>query len=383
MIAVAVFVGACTPSIDVPPAPDLEPVLQAYARPTATVTSDIMEEVADLIAKAAEEIEDSKIVEELLEVITDVQQELESATAMTCQGGAMDGKTCKRDEDCQDGTCNGPTVLVVGGICNGGSNAGRECAADSQCPDGTCAGGVTLPNPTGAIQINYICPGWDEGQFDPDYLKTCKGGANDRSACTDDADCPDGTCIEARPDPANGAIDLFMTLDSGGIGRVVWGTANDCLYLLPKEGDDCEAMGCSQGSYDGSVAVDLGPDWVSEAISQLPITFVLEGNIRVDDDNYSINQSFRVDVGVESFLGILVDISDPALSQPPLSQTFNYIFAGEAQAIRDASGTFGCDLGRSFCFNLVCDAGTNAGSVCATNADCPEGECVEDPLFFW
>ena len=67
--------GSCN-SLDVPPAPNLQPVLEAYANPTAVVGSVIMSEVADEIAQAAEEIEDSKIFEEILEVIIDIQEEL-------------------------------------------------------------------------------------------------------------------------------------------------------------------------------------------------------------------------------------------------------------------------------------------------------------------
>jgi hypothetical protein len=362
----------------VPPAPDLQPVLQAYANPTAVVTNEIMATVADEIATTAEEIEDSKIVEELLEVITDVQQELENATARTCQGGSANGRTCSMDDDCPGGSCSGSTVLVIGGICSGGSNDGGDCAADSDCPDGTCAGGVTLPNPSGAFRINYVCPGWDEGQFEPDYLKSCRGGANDGSACADDADCPEGDCVEARPDSANGAINLFMTLDSAGVGRVVWGTANNCQYLLPTEGDDCEAAGCSQGSYDGGVALDLGPDWVNEADFRLPVTFVLEGNLGLDGEDFRINQSFRVDVGVESFLEILVDIGDPALTE-----TFNYIFAADLEGVRDATGFFGCSLEERRCFEQTCEGGANDGNVCTDDADCPEGTCERRELFSW
>jgi hypothetical protein len=340
-----------------------------------------MAAVADEIAKAYSEIQDSEIIDELLEVITYVQQELESATARACSGGSSDGKACTDDTQCPEGSCGNP-VLVLGGVCTGGTNDGGPCAIDEDCPDGgMCSGGVTLPSPNGAIQINYICPGWDERQFDPDYLKTCDVGSNAGSACTNDADCPDGTCVEAKPDSTNGTIDLFMTLDSGGIGRVVWGTANSCQYLLPNGGDTCEAAGCIQGSYDGGVALDLGPDWVSAAISLLPVTVVLEGNIGLDGDDFRINQSFRVIVGVESVLEsveILVDIGDPALSE-----TFNYIFAGEVQAIRDASGTFGCSLEESRCFNLICNGGDNAGNACITDANCPEGTCDNVTLFSW
>jgi hypothetical protein len=43
---------------------------------------------------------------------------------------------------------------------------------------------------------------------------------------------------------------------------------------------------------------------------------------------------------------ILVDIGDPALSE-----TFNYVFAADAQAIRDVTGVFGCSLEESRCFD--------------------------------
>ena len=213
-VAVAVFLASCAPSIDVPPAPDLQPVLQAYESPTVVVSSEIMAAVADEIAEAAEAIEDSEIFEEILNVIIDVQQELENATTTTCKGGANNGNACTDDADCPGGSCG--SDLVLGGVCSGGSNDGGACADNADCPgDGTCAGGVTLPSPTGVIQVNYICPGWDESQFD------------------------EGD--DAEPDSANGAIELFATLDGGGLGRDVWGTATQCLYLVAKEGDDCEA----------------------------------------------------------------------------------------------------------------------------------------------
>jgi len=344
----AVFLGSCAPSF--PTAPDLQPVLQAYENPTATVDGAIMSEVADEIEEAAREIDDSEIFEQILDLIIDVQQELETSTAQICKGGELDGQQCPPDEVCPGGTCG--SDLVLGATCNGGTNDGGECAADGDCPGGTCGGGVIVPSPTGAFRVNYICPGWDERQFDE---------GND-----------------AEPDSANGALDLFMTLDSGGIGRVVWGTAAQCLYLVPNEGDDCEAAGCSEASYDGGIALDLGPNWVSEDISELPVTFVVEGNIGFDGGGFRINQSFRVILAVESGLVILVDIGDPALSE-----TFNYIFAADAQAIRDADGLLGCSLEDSQCFELVCNAGANAGNACTTDADCPEGTCVQRELFSW
>ena len=338
-----------TAGIDVPPAPDLEPLLQAYANPTAVVGSQIMSEVADEIAKAAEEIQNSEIFDEILQVIIDVQQELDAATVKTCDGGAMNGSDCSADADCPDGTCVSTGDIVVGGICDGGANEGDDCTDDTDCPGDPDAG---IDPGTCAVRINYICPGWDERQFDEGY--------------------------DAQPDSSNGAIDLFMTVESGGIGRVVWGTADQCLYLVPNEGDDCEAARCSEASYDGGVALDLGPDWVSEDISELPVTFLMEGDIRFDGGAYRIHQSFRVTLAVESRLTILVDIGYPALTE-----TFNYIFAADAQAIRDATGLFGCSLEESRCFEQTCEGGANDGNVCIANADCPEGTCERREAFSW
>ena len=329
-IAFAGLLGSCD-SKDLPTPPDLQPVLDAYENPTAVVNGEIMGEVADEIAEAAEEIEDSEIFEEILDLIIEVQEELEASSTMTCSGGANDGDACTDDTACPDGTC--VTDLVLNAACSGGDNDGDACDVgdETACPNGTCGGGVTLPSPTGAVRINFICPGWDESQFDEGNV--------------------------AEPDSANGTIDLFMTVDSGGIGRVVWGTADRCLYLVPPpEGSNCEAAGCSEASYDGGVALDLGdPEPLGQDIAELLVTFVLEGSIGLDlvdgEDPFRIDQSFRVKLADESGLEILEDISDPALSQPPLSQTFNYFFAGAEQGIRDANGEFRCSLEESRCFD--------------------------------
>ncbi|MBT8467727.1 MAG: hypothetical protein KJN97_03165 [Deltaproteobacteria bacterium] len=358
-IAFVGVLGSCNAS-DLPPTPDLQPVLDAYANPSAEVTSEIMGAVADGIAKLAEELEDSQIFEEILNVIIDVQMELQNATPRTCNGGANNGNACADGADCPGGTCDSTGDLVFGGACSGGTNDGGDCANDADCPDdgpdnvGTCNGGVTVPSPTGAIQVNYVCPGWDQEQFDDGY---------------DDS-----------PDAANGSIDLFMTLDSAGLGRVVWGTATQCRYLVPNEGENCEASGCSEASYDGAVSLDLGPNWVDANIEQIPVTFVVEGTIGFDRDPFRINQSFRVILAVESGLEILIDIGDPALTE-----TFNYffIFEGLGQGIRDATGVFGCSLQESECFNRACEGGANDGIACTIEAECPEGTCVRSILFSW
>ena len=353
VLALAAPLSSCAPSFDTPP--DLQPLLQAYAQPTAVVTSEIMAKVADEIAKAAEEIQNSEIFEEILQVIIDVQQELDAASVKTCEDGANKGNDCVDDTDCPGSTCVSTGDVVLGQICDGGTNDGGDCTADTDCPGGECGGGVVVPTPNGQIQVNYICPGWDESQFDPGD--------------------------EAEPDPANGTIKLTMTLGSGGIGRVVWGTADNCLYLVPIEGGNCEAGGCDEASYDGGVALDLGdPVSPDEDITKLIVTFLMEGDIGFDGGTYRINQSFRVVLALESALEILVDVGEPALAE-----TFNYFFffEGLGQGIRDATGVFGCSLENRECFELFCEGGANDGSACTDNADCPEGTCESRELFSW
>jgi hypothetical protein len=312
-LTLAAPLSSCAPSFD--PPPDLQPLLQAYANPTVVVGSQIMSKWADEIAEAAEEIQNSEIFAEILQVIIDVQQELEAASVKTCEGGAMNGSDCSVDAECPGGTCVSTGDVILDQICDGGTNDGGDCTADTDCPGGTCGGGVVVPTPTGQIQVNYICPGWDEGQFDPEY--------------------------EAEPDPANGTINLTMTLDSGGIGRVVWGAADNCLYLVPTGGENFQA------SYDGGVALDLGdPVSPGEDITKLIVTFLMEGEIGFDGGTYGINQSFRVTLENTAALVILVDLADPALSE-----TFNYIFGESSQGIRDATGLFQCSLEESRCWD--------------------------------
>ena len=296
VLALAAHLGSCA-RLDVPPAPDLQPVLQAYEHPTVNVGSEIMAAVADEIEEAAKEIQDSKIFAEILAVIERVQQDLEMNT----------------DE-------NGN--LVLGGSCDGGANDGNSCTDDADCPEGTCTGAVTFPSPNGAIRIDYICPGWDERQFDAGY--------------------------DAEPDPANGSIDLWMELDSGGIGRVVWGTAAKCLYLvLPSEQEICGASGCSEASFDGGVALDLGEDVPPDQnIDQLLVTFVIEGTIGFDGTEVRINQSFRVRLADTVGLEILVDVGEA-----PLTETFSYFFEGTGQGVRDETGIIGCSLEERRCFD--------------------------------
>lgn len=109
-------------SLDVPPPPDMESVLAAYANPTATVRADIMAESADHIDTVHDRIEDANIFELILAVVIKVQKALNDATN-------------------EDGTLN--------------------------------VEGFSIQAPSGVIAVEHICGGWDpeglrDGEESPD-----------------------------------------------------------------------------------------------------------------------------------------------------------------------------------------------------------------------
>ena len=250
-------------SLDLPPAPDVQPILDAFAKPTATVTGPIMEAGADEIAQGHDDIEDSDFYNEILNVIIDVQAEIDAAT----------------DE-------------------NGNLDIG---------------GGVTFPTPNGGVTVNFICQGWD-------------------------------VPIPTVPDPANGTMKLTMRLASGTIAPLIWGTIDDCRF--PVEIGPLR----SEDSYDGKIAVHLGT-FVSSShnLYELPITFISDGTVGIDGHEVRIKQSFRVTFKVDDEgnvvlerLAILVELDE--------TQSFVYFFQGDlTQGIRDASGTFACNLEERQC----------------------------------
>ena len=261
-LAVVGLLSSCN-SLDLPPAPDVQSTLDAFEKPTATVTGPIMEAVADEIAQVRDDIEDSDFYDEILKVIVDVQAEIDAAT----------------DEDGN---------LDIGG-------------------------GVTFPTPNGGVTIEFICEGWDD---------------------------PSPTV----PDPANGAMHLTMRLAGGTIAPLIWGKIDDCRF--PVEIGPLR----SEDSYDGKIAVHLGT-FVSSSqnLYELPITFISDGTIGIDGHEVRIKQSFRVtfklddegNAGLDG-LAILVELDE--------TQSFVYFFQGDlTQGIRDASGTFACNLEERRC----------------------------------
>lgn len=237
-----------------------------------------MSEWADDIEDVFEALDSTEVFEEILEVIISVQEELDEATVRFCSGGAMDGDQCTVDADCPGGACDESALIVEG---------------------------VQLPAPNGAVTINHTCTGWGDSE---------------------------------SADPANGTIDLTMTLVAGRLGPVVWGTAEDCQYLTVVGDQEVKS------SFDGDVAVHFG-DFVpvGEPIRKLLVTFLLTGDIGFDDESFRINQSFRVTE--DGRLDILVQIGE--------QEAFIFFFGGEsfAQGVNDATGIFGCSLRDRECTN--------------------------------
>ena len=110
--------ASCAPTLDIPNAPELDDVVVAYDDPSAEISSAVMGAVADELLELREQLEQSRVFDQLLDVIVSVQVEL--------------------DEN-SDESGN----LVVPGL-------------------------GAFPEPNAVIEINHNCPGWDPEVGDGD-----------------------------------------------------------------------------------------------------------------------------------------------------------------------------------------------------------------------
>ena len=111
----ALLLSACAPELNLEPAPELEPQLSAFVNPTAVVIPEIMDSVDEGLASTREDLEQSTIFEEVLNLIVDVQEELYN------DKGELD------------------------------------------------LGGTTFASPSGGVTVDYICDGWgDPPPVEPD-----------------------------------------------------------------------------------------------------------------------------------------------------------------------------------------------------------------------
>lgn len=257
----AALAASCAPSLDLPPPPDIEPVIESLNNPSADVVADTMAEVADDVETAFRAIEDSEFYLELLDVIVETQEELDEAI----------------DE-------NGDLEV----------------------------GGVVFPTPNGAVDINFVCEGWDVTQ--------------------------------TSPEPENGNLELNMTLAQGSIGPLVWGGAEACKFLTEFDSATLEV------SFDGRIGVYFGEVLSpSQNIYELPITFIIVGTLTTEGVAVPVDQAFEVTFAFD-------EDGNPSLSRLELlvilddGLTFVYFFETDvAQGLIDATGTYDCSLEERRC----------------------------------
>ncbi len=127
-----------------------------------------------------------------------------------CVGGSNAGLSCTDHAQCPGGACEG--------VCVGGTNDGSPCFTDAECPGGTPT------NPAKCGQAGFGVPIlrgiWDSFPLlmsgaaglsispGPEPAVTCTGGSNAGNPCTDDADCPGGSCV---------CTDLASPANPGGV----------------------------------------------------------------------------------------------------------------------------------------------------------------------
>ena len=245
-----VATASCGEELDVPPAPDFSGVLEAYASPSAEVSTAIMAEVGDELLETRELLEESEVFEEILDVIADVQLELDEST---------------------DDEGN----LVIPGL-------------------------GAFPKPNAVLELAHDCEGWT-------------------------------TTTEQDPE-SGGSLSLTMVLNLGDISPVVWGDATTCKFLSTLRDGELRA------SYDGGIAVHFGQEPIptGEPLRDLVATFILGGNLGVEDLEIPIERSFRL-TGSGELEILWVLESGPS---------FVYLFNLESlrQGIRDANctGDEGC-----------------------------------------
>jgi len=111
VLALPVVLGGCVPSVEIPEPPDMQPLLSAYADPTADVGPALMAEWNDPIVESRQAIEETSVPEQLLTLVEEIQGKLDSS-------GDAEG------------------VITVNGS--------------------------TVAEPTGVIRLNHVCSGWDD-----------------------------------------------------------------------------------------------------------------------------------------------------------------------------------------------------------------------------
>jgi hypothetical protein len=108
LIALGATLASCAPELNLEPAPDIRGELVAFNTPDAVVVEEIMRTVGDQLMDTRDDIKDSSLYEEILDVVVEVQENLYN------EEGEID------------------------------------------------LGGVTFDSPNGGVRVNFICDGWDD-----------------------------------------------------------------------------------------------------------------------------------------------------------------------------------------------------------------------------
>jgi cysteine-rich repeat protein len=305
----------------------------------------------------------------------------------TCSGGGNNGLSCGLSTDCPGGTCSGPKTCV------GGPYNGQPCTSVSQCngcdPNGACTASMTpLPCCTGLnagtcplvgscaivqgaliirVPLNGVClprvfPPGDVDCVTNAECHTCVGGDNAGLTCKTDSDCPNsGTCTGAGTCLLAG-LQLVPGTEDGGTHEIPLTIPQSSLLLNPAAvtsiGTVCVLAG---GNGSGVIDCDGGRPNINATLNRDHNTTPNKICIVGPKIGQSCTSNSNCGTGGVCNLGN----SGSANGLPDDPTCTNQIVQP------DSSVSYACLEGTK-----QCSGGTNDGSICTTDTDCPMGSCI-------
>ncbi|MDD1717384.1 MAG: hypothetical protein LUQ45_03945, partial [Methanoregulaceae archaeon] len=271
----------------------------------------------------------------------------------SCVGGAFPGKPCTVDTDC------GPSGNQ--GVCTNECDTagdGSKCFAVGQC--------IAGPN------VGAPCPAAISTSVPPPSVLICQGGTRPGTACSSDADCGGGTCVNP--------------CGSGGVcqqqSRAALQTLNNAIGTLgvgPLIGGQTLAVG--QANPDGTIPVAVPASSVVFAPVKVPgLACACPRGVAVPSVHGPGNAgSGFIGCGASGLTNLDINIAtdhnttpaDPANGPGTCSGgTRNGLACGLAS---DCPGGTCSGTGGG---GGMCAGGTNAQHVCHADTDCPGSRCV-------
>jgi hypothetical protein len=179
------------------------------------------------------------------------------ASGETCQGGFCvpgDGVGCRSNADCPANPNDDVPSVCVGGLCTGSSVVPSACQVATDCnPGNTCVAGACLAIP-GACEVSGDC----------EAGSSCIAGWCG-VACSDDASCDGGLCVEGRCETRCTAFSdckAFQTCLGGACAPLYTtvagpGKAGDEAFEVDfdEESGGCSVTGHHRGAGDGLLIV--------------------------------------------------------------------------------------------------------------------------------